>query len=294
MKKTLLFIAFAALAGNVGLLAQPAPGEDEDPPNGPGIVDENEPGMDPAILQDFNENFAPWLQPPGLTIEGLPKLIGFDLWKTGGGPELVRAFSNELEAWQAAERAEAEAFSKRTGLPLVWRTPPLPPPTGPSDGNIYFPGVMIPTPVPPTLAVMVGVEHGRPVYLTTFNVEAADSIAIDELWTTNSALRNGLSGLNLNGEGTQLAMWDVGDVLFTHREFATNRFTDSNFANEFRVFNEHQMTFDGRSTDYVPDGHATHVAGTLTAIGVDNRARGMSPGATLLAYNWDNRRFADW
>ena len=289
MKKILLFIAFVALAGgHVGLLAQPAPGEGEDPPNGPGIADENGPGIAPAVLEDFNENFAPWLQPPGLTIEGLPKPIGFELWKTGGGLELVQTLSNELGAWQAAERAEAEAFSQRTGLPLVWRTPPLPPPTGPSKGNTAFPGVPIFTPVPPTLAVMVGVEHGRPVYLTTFNVGAADTIAIDELWTTNSASTNGLSGLNLNGEGTQLAMWDGGDILFTHREFATNRFTDSSFTNEFRVFNEHQMTFEGRATDYVPDGHATHVAGTLTAIGVDNRARGMSPGATLLAYNWDN------
>ena len=97
MKKILLFVAFAALAGgHVGMLAQPVPGDDEDPPNGPVIVDENGPGIDPAILEDFNENFAPWLQPPGLTIEGLPQPVGFELWKTGGGPELVQTLSNEL------------------------------------------------------------------------------------------------------------------------------------------------------------------------------------------------------
>ena len=280
MKKILLFVAFAALAGgNVGLLAQPAPGEDEDPPNGPVIVDEDGPGIDPAVLQDFNENFAPWLQPPGLSIEGLPEPIGFELWKTGGGPELVQTFSNELGAWQAAERAEAEAFSKRTGLPLIWRnlhqekTPPW---------SHEF------SPIYESFGIMIGVEDGLPVYLSFLNAGAADTIGTDELWTTNRTLLNGLSGLNLNGEGTQLAMWDGGDVLFTHREFATNRFTDSNFTDEFRVFNEHQMTFDGRATNYVPHGHATHVAGILTATGMDNHARGMSPGATLLAFNFTN------
>ena len=291
MKKFIIFAFLALLAGgHVGLLAQPAPGEDEDSPDGPGIVDENDPGIDPAVLEDFNENFAPWLQPPGLSIEGLPQPLGFELWKTGGGPELVQTLSNELGVWQAAERAEAEEYSKRTGMPLVWQSPPPTinwgPPVPPGNDSILEPPPM--TPKPPTIAVMVGVEHNRPVYLTTFNVEAADTIAIDELWTTNSASTNGLSGLNLNGEGTQLAMWDGGDVLFTHREFATNRFTDSSFTNEFRVFNEHQMTFEGRATDYVPHGHATHVAGTLVASGVDTDAKGMSPGATLLAFNVTN------
>ena len=278
MKKFILFAFLTLLAGgNVGLLAQPAPGEDEDPPNGPVIVDENDPGIDPAVLEDFNENFAPWLQPPGLSIEGLPQPLGFELWKTGGGPELVRAFSNELGVWQAAERAEAEAFSKRTGLPLVWRFP-VPIDTG-------FPLVENPitgeweTAVREVVAVMVGVEHGLPVYLTTFNVEAADTIGTDELWTTNSALINGLSGLNLNGEGTQLAMWDGGDVLTSHQEFAI-----ANSAGEVssRVINQNSPSSLTRRN------HATHVAGTLVAAGVDVRARGMSHHATLLAYDYPN------
>ena len=129
-------------------------------------------------------------------------------------------------------------------------------------------------PIYESFGIMIGVEDGLPVYLSFLNAGAADTIGTDELWTTNSALLNGLSGLNLNGEGTQLAMWDGGDVLFTHREFATNRFTASNFTDEFRVFNEHQMTFDGRATNYVPHGHATHVAGTLIASGIDTDVKG--------------------
>ena len=185
MKKIVIFASFVALAGGNAVLAQLAPGEDEDPPNGPVIVDENEPGMDPDVLQDFNENFAPWLQPPGLSIEGLPKPIGFELWKTGGGPELVRAFSNELGAWQAAERAEAEAFSKRTGLPLVWQDLRPGNPFG-GIGEISIP--MEPPLEHESIGIMIGVENGLPIYLSSLNARTADTIGSDELWTTNSAL----------------------------------------------------------------------------------------------------------
>ncbi len=278
MKKFVIFVFLALLAsGNVGLLAQLAPGDDEDPPNGPVIVDENDPGIDPAVLEDFNENFAPWLQPPGLSIEGLPEPIGFELWKTGGGPELVRTFSNELGVWQAAERAEAEAFSKRTGMPLVWRDRLVR--LDPWDnGEISFP-IERPVQYYHFFAVMVGVEHGEPVYLTTANVEAADTMGTDELWTINSALLHGLSGLNLNGEGTQLAMWDRGDVLASHQEFAI-----ANSAGEVS-----SRVIDGDDvTDAGADQHATLDAGTLVATGDDPRAKGMSPHATLLAHDYLN------
>ena len=78
---------------NFGLLAQQnqhAPGKDENPPNKPGIINENDTSIDPATLQNFHKNFALGLQPPGLTSEGLPQLVGFELWKTSGNPELVQ------------------------------------------------------------------------------------------------------------------------------------------------------------------------------------------------------------
>ncbi len=269
MKKFILFASLALLAGgNVGLLAQSAPGEDEDPPNGPVIVDENGPGIDPAVLEDFNENFAPWLQPPGLSIEGLPEPIGFELWKTGGGPELVRAFSNELGAWQAAERAEAEAFSKRTGWPLSLEWESLPFQRPPIDGNI-LPVVL---PIHKSFAVMIGVENGLPIYLAPFRFGAADTIGTDELWTNKGLWRKGRSGLNLNAEGTQLAMWDGGDVLTSHQTFA--------ITNEVGEVGSRVTDVDGKSTIDDPDhGHATHVAGIMAGGG------GMSPHAKLLAYD---------
>ena len=124
---------------------------------------------------------------------------------------------------------------------------------------------------------MVGVEHGHPVYLTSFNTEAADTIGTDELWTTNSALLNGLSRLRLNGESTQLALWDSqGDVLTNHQEFVI---TDGMDEISSRVIDG-----DGVSTNGL-NAHSTHIAGILVASGVDPRAKGMSPHATLIAHD---------
>ena len=62
VKKFLLFVAFVALISGHVVPAQhnqPAPGKDEDPPNKPNIINENNPGIDLAPPQDFHENFAP-------------------------------------------------------------------------------------------------------------------------------------------------------------------------------------------------------------------------------------------
>jgi hypothetical protein len=115
-----------------------------------------------------------------------------------------------------------------------------------------------------TLAIMVGVENGQPVYIGSYNANAADTVGADERWT------NGSSGLNLNGEGTQVAVWDIGDARFSHREFTTNT---------TRI-----IKMDGTNTS--PDGvqaHATHVSGTLGAYGVTNAAKGMANRAVILA-----------
>jgi len=72
----------------------------------------------------------------------------------------------------------------------------------------------------------------------------------------------------IDGEGEILGMWDEGGVLLTHNELI------------------------GRVTQKdAPDNdsdHATHVAGTMIAAGVDSDARGMSYKAHLYAYDWGN------
>lgn len=113
----------------------------------------------------------------------------------------------------------------------------------------------------PTLELRA-IDNGIPRYFITHNRDAADSISVDECWPTGS------SGLSLSGAGVILGVWDGGGVRVSHQEFA------------------------GRATqlDSVPyiHYHATHVAGTMIAAGVVQKAKGMSFEATLDCYDWDN------
>ncbi len=108
---------------------------------------------------------------------------------------------------------------------------------------------------------------GLPVYYTTHNVVAAASISTDQLWP------GGSTGLNLSGSSSfmegRLGMWDSGRVRVTHREFAG------------RI----QIMDDPSSTT----AHATHVAGTLIAAGVDPEAKGMAFEApSLKVWDWSD------
>ncbi|MEW5994094.1 MAG: S8 family serine peptidase [Candidatus Zixiibacteriota bacterium] len=108
-------------------------------------------------------------------------------------------------------------------------------------------------------------ESGRPVYYTIENLNAAKTISTDDVWP------GGSGGYSLDGSGTasgKLGIWDAGGVRLTHQEFGG------------RVA---QMDSPG-STNY----HATHVAGTMVASGIQSSAKGMSPAASLAAYDWDN------
>lgn len=103
---------------------------------------------------------------------------------------------------------------------------------------------------------------GHPVYYISINIDAADTISADELWPGGSL------NLNLSGNGMKIGVWETGAVRTSHQEFG-GRATQ----------------IDG-ATDY--DEHATHVAGTLAASGVDPKAKGMAYEADLDAYEWNN------
>ncbi|WP_448530489.1 S8 family serine peptidase [Raineya sp.] len=108
---------------------------------------------------------------------------------------------------------------------------------------------------------------GNPIYYTTGNVNAAISTRANRLWT------GGTLGLNLNGQGMIIGEWDGGPVRNTHQEFGT------------RVTHKDGVNFT------TPDGnnnHATHVAGTLIASGVDANAKGMAYQAELWGNEWNN------
>ncbi len=109
------------------------------------------------------------------------------------------------------------------------------------------------------------IEDGMPVYFEAHNLDAARTISTDKVWPGGGTV------YNLTGAQTpagQLAIWDVGAVLASHPEFGG------------RV---RQMD-DATEADY----HATMVAGTMVAAGVDPAAKGMSFEALLDAYDWND------
>lgn len=86
------------------------------------------------------------------------------------------------------------------------------------------------------------------------NADASDTTNTDQLWS------GGGLGLNLSGAGVTVGIWDSGAVRATQQELI------------------------GRVAviDAAPiKDHATHVAGTLAAVGVDPAARGMATSVLL-------------
>ncbi|HAS42498.1 MAG TPA: peptidase S8 [Microscillaceae bacterium] len=101
-------------------------------------------------------------------------------------------------------------------------------------------------------------QGGIPLYLATDNINAAKTIG-----TYNAQIQ-----LGLNGSGITLGIWDGGGIRTTHQEFG-NRAIQKDSAASL-------------------SSHATHVAGTMVAAGVNFGAKGMSPNATLHAYDWND------
>ena len=100
------------------------------------------------------------------------------------------------------------------------------------------------------------------VYITE-NANAAVTTQTHRLWPGGSL------GLSLTGSGyNQLGEWDGGAVRSTHQEFGS------------RV-----TQVDGATS---LSSHATHVAGTMIAAGVDASAKGMAYQANLRAFDWNN------
>jgi subtilisin family serine protease len=106
----------------------------------------------------------------------------------------------------------------------------------------------------------LGLLGGRPLIYSTHNFKASATVGANQL---NSG---GASGLNLNGAGKVAGLWDAGNVLTTHREL-TGRAS------------QRDTTADGAT-------HATHVAGTMAAMGAWSIVRGMAPEALVDSYNW--------
>ncbi len=103
---------------------------------------------------------------------------------------------------------------------------------------------------------------GVPIYIKADNLGVATSLGVNEMRTGGSL------GLNLEGMGIQVGIWDEGKVRNDHVEYA-GRVTQIDNASTFST-------------------HASHVLGTIMASGINANAKGMAPKSTAIAYDFFN------
>ena len=122
-----------------------------------------------------------------------------------------------------------------------------------------------------TVLVLRGIsERGELLYDATYSATRAAQTT-----RTTSLYAGGSLGVSLSGSTLtdKLGIWDGGKVRSTHAEFR-------NGASGSRVTQvDNAATFDS---------HASHVAGILTAGGVNSQAKGMAFGTTLRAYDFQS------
>lgn len=104
--------------------------------------------------------------------------------------------------------------------------------------------------------------HGNISYYETTNLQSAVTAS------ANSIYSGGSLGLNIQGQGMTVSVWDSGPILDTHVEFPSPKVTSLDFS----------ATSD----------HGTHVMGTILAKGINPNARGLAFDANGLSYDWTN------
>ena len=104
------------------------------------------------------------------------------------------------------------------------------------------------------------VINGIPQFIATDNLGARATTGVDKIGV------DGQMGLDLDGSGISIGIWDGGLVRTTHQEL------------EGRV-----SQADGSTS---LNFHATHVAGTILSKGIIGNAKGMATNATAISYDF--------
>ncbi len=99
----------------------------------------------------------------------------------------------------------------------------------------------------------------EPLYRTTLNKNAA---------ITTGANLLAPAPYSLDGTGLKVGVWDEQPILGTHQELVG------------------RVTRKDTTASAAAGDHATHVAGTIGATGVDPNAKGMAPKIKIDSYNW--------
>lgn len=145
--------------------------------------------------------------------------------------------ATDRAGYNASQMDKARAYAEAHNLPMHFRD---------AKGNYVY---------------LIGVDDfGLPVYRTTFNAGAAITTGVNELRT------GGPLGLNLEGEGIVIGVWDNARVR-EHAEFSSRLLTN-------------------QGAEY--SDHSTHITGTLIATGLDPAAKGMAPKAQVTAWDFIN------
>jgi len=228
-----------------------------------GAVADNATRADPEAIQAFFEGVKPLLDVDGNGVVGtfsdivmiLRDLTGLrgDAVTSGAvaedatrtDPAEIEAYIESLQNFTDSEEPEFDDFeievSELPGFDL------LPEPEEVEPG-VFFLGTG-PSPE----------ELDLPIPL---NEDAADTTNADQLRPGGSL------GLNLNGSGLTVGVWDGGWIRDSHQEFG-GRVTRGDDAGSF-------------------NNHATHVGGTIGATGLDPDARGMANGVNIISYDFNN------
>lgn len=175
-----------------------------------------------------------------LNAEGIPATV--EQFRQAKRAKLAARVSGLFER-QRTEKQAADQLARSLNLPVGVKQ---------KDGSI---------------SELMAVQNGHPVFYTTHNIKAADTIGSDEVWPGGSL------GLSLTGTNHTLGMWDVAAVRTAHAEFAQGILS--------------RVMIGDAYTNFIQYAHSTQVAGTMIAAGVNTNSKGMSFQSPLRSYRWD-------
>lgn len=120
--------------------------------------------------------------------------------------------------------------------------------------------------------VMYDIVDNKPIYRTLDNEVGALVTKANHLQVDGSL------ELDLQGTGITVGVFDGGPVQSTHVEFQNSDNTGT------RITNYDSNNIYGNTND---DDHATHVSGTIGAIGDNEQAKGMATDVSIITYNFN-------
>jgi hypothetical protein len=107
--------------------------------------------------------------------------------------------------------------------------------------------------------------RGVPIYMSNLNKTSAETMSTDRVHPGGGA------GLNLTGNSMLISMWEIGNPCEQHLELTPRV-----------AIGPHEIPIA------ILSDHATHVAGTMLAAGINPLAKGMAPSANLHYYTAQN------